>query len=192
MPRPLRAPTVRGMSQRNGFTLVEMLASVGILGVVVATAAPYLRSVGAASTLAAFTDGFFTHLHLARSEAIKRRGPVVLCKSADGQACTTAGGWEQGWIVFGDADGDGARDLAEPVLGRGAALQPGFRLRGNLNVSSYVQFMPTGATRTSTGAFQAGTLTVCRASSEPTEARQIVLNAVGRPRQQKLALEHCD
>jgi type IV fimbrial biogenesis protein FimT len=180
-------------SQRtHGFTLVEVLVVGTILGVVAATAAPYLRSVGAASTLAAFTDGFFTHLHLARSEAIKRRGPVVLCKSADGKACSLAGGWEQGWIVFGDADGDGMRDPEEPVLGRGVPLQPGFLLHGNLNVSRYVQFMPTGATKTSSGAFQAGTLTVCRASPERTEARQIVINAVGRPRQHKLTLERCD
>lgn len=181
------------MSTRNdGFTLVEVLVVVAILGVAAAAAAPYLRSAGAASTLAAFTDGFFTHLHLARSEAIKRRGPVVLCKSADGDVCATAGGWEQGWIVFADADGDGTRAEEEPVLGRGVPLQPGFRLRGNLNVSRYVLFTPSGATKTSSGAFQAGTLTVCRASQEPTEARQIVINAVGRPRQQKLTLEHCD
>lgn len=176
----------------HGFTLVEVLVVIAILGAVAAAAAPYLRSVGSTSTLAAFTDGFFTHLHLARSEAIKRRGPVVLCKSADGEACAATGGWEQGWIVFGDTDGDGTRAEAEPVLGRGVALQPGFRLRGNLNVSRYVLFMPSGATKTSSGAFQAGTLTVCRASLEATEARQIVINAVGRPRQQKLTLEHCD
>lgn len=182
------------MSNRHtrGFTLVEALVVLAILGVAAAAAAPYLRSVGAASTLTAFTDGFFTHLHLARSEAIKRRGPVVLCKSADGEACAGAGGWDQGWIVFGDADGDGTRAQEEPVLGRGEPLQPGFRLRGNLNVSRYVLFTPSGATKTSSGAFQAGTLTVCRASIEPTEARQIVINAVGRPRQQKLTLEHCD
>ena len=179
-------------TRNDGYTLVEVLAVVSIVGVITSAAAPYLRSVGGGSTLAAFTDGFFTHLHLARSEAIKRRGPVVLCKSADGEACAAAGGWEQGWIVFGDADGDGTRTAEEPVLARGAALQPGFRLRGNLNVSRYVLFTPSGGTKTSSGAFQAGTLTVCRASPEPTEGRQIVINAVGRPRQQKLTLEHCD
>ena len=59
------------------------------------------------------------------------------------------------------------------------------RLSGNQNVSRYVSFTPTGATRLIGGGFQAGTLTVCRESAEAGEARQIILNAVGRPRVQR-------
>ena len=46
-----------------------------------------------------------------------------------------------------------------------------------------------GATKLVGGGFQAGTLTLCRQSGRAGEGRQIILNAVGRPRVQKVALE---
>jgi type IV fimbrial biogenesis protein FimT len=54
-----------------------------------------------------------------------------------------------------------------------------------------VSFEPSGATRTVGGAFQAGTLTLCRQSVASNEARQIILNAVGRPRVQRLEIASC-
>jgi type IV fimbrial biogenesis protein FimT len=176
---------------QGGFTLVELLVTLCVVGVVTGIAVPYARSFGASMTLGAFSNGYLSHLHLARSEAIKRNGAVALCKSRDGASCADAGGWDQGWIVFQDANGDGVREPGEQLIQRADALPDGFHLRGNLNVTRYVLFTPSGATRTAAGAFQAGTLTVCRHSMQQTEARQIILNAVGRPRLQKLLLENC-
>lgn len=177
---------------RRGFTIVELLAVVCIAGVLAAVAVPIGRSFGLSSSLSAFAHAFLSHLQLARSEAIKRRSPVVLCKSADAVSCASAGGWDQGWIVFHDANGNGLREADEQVIQKIEAMPLGLRLQGNLNVARYVAFMPNGATRTTSGAFQAGTLTLCRASSGPAEGRQVVINAVGRPRLQKVPLASCD
>lgn len=178
-------------SRSRGFTLVEMLAVLCIAAVLLAMAVPLGRNFGLSSSLSAFSHAFLSHLHLARSEAIKRGSPVVLCKSADGNSCASTGGWEQGWIVFHDGNGNGLRDHGEQVIQKLEALPLGLRLQGNLNVARYVSFAPSGGTRAATGAFQAGTVTLCRASAEPTEARQVILNAVGRPRLQKVALASC-
>jgi type IV fimbrial biogenesis protein FimT len=70
-------------------------------------------------------------------------------------------------------------------------LSSSMRLTGNQNVARYVSFTPTGSTRLIGGGFQAGTLTACRLSPFGGEARQIVLNAVGRPRVQKSAVSSC-
>ena len=183
--------SAHGFRWRHGYTLTEVLVTLALAALLSTAAFSVARSVGASMKLAAFSNGFLAHLQLARSEAIKRRGPVVLCKSTDGTACAADGGWDQGWIVFEDANGNGTREAPEPVLQQLGGLPPGFRLQGNLNVARYVSFAPTGATRTSAGAFQAGTLTICRVSGEPTQARQIVINAVGRPRVQKLELPSC-
>lgn len=170
---------------------METLAVLCVAGVLAAVAMPAARSFGQSAKLSASSGDFLTHLHLARSEAIKRRTAVVMCKSSDGQACGTNGGWEQGWIVFQDRNGNGARDPGEALLQHVQRLPAGFRLRGNLNVARYVSFVPSGATRTAGGAFQAGTITACFQSPAPTEARQIVINAVGRPRVQKVVLPDC-
>ena len=175
----------------QGFTLVESLVTLCIAGVAVGVCAPLASKVGASMRLSSASNGLLADLYLARSEAIKRNGSVVLCNSADGETCAGAGGWEQGWIVFGDTDGDAVRGSGEPVLQRVAAMPHGVRVAGNPTVRRYVSFHPTGSTRQPSGAFQAGTLTVCQASEAPGEARLIVLNAAGRPRVQKTTVAAC-
>lgn len=173
-----------------GFTLIELLAVVAVLAVLLGLAVPWAAAIGGSARLSAFSNAFVGHLRLARSEAIKRNARVVLCKSADGQGCASSGGWDQGWIVFHDADNDGARDAGEAIIDRSEALPGGLHFAGNLHVSRYVSFSPTGGTRLVSGAFQAGTLTLCRGAGQ--EGRQIVLNSVGRPRIEKLNVSACD
>ncbi|HSH90159.1 MAG TPA: GspH/FimT family pseudopilin [Ramlibacter sp.] len=178
-------------SRARGFTLIEMLAVVAILGVLACVSIPSMKTAFNSIKLSSATNVFVSGLHLARSEAIKRNARVVLCKSANGDTCSTAGGWEQGWIVFHDANNNGARDPQEAIIQREQPLSASLRLTGNLNVAKYVSFVPTGATKLTGGAFQAGTLTVCRHSADAVEGRQIVLNAVGRPRVLKASLASC-
>ena len=188
---PARKPGLASRSKARGFTLVEMLAVVAIMGVLACVSLPSMKTTFESIKLSSATNVFVSGLHLARSEAIKRNSRVVICKSADGQVCSTSGGWEQGWIVFHDANNNGLREPAETIIQREQPLAASLRLTGNLNVAKYVSFVPSGATKLVGGAFQAGTLTVCRHSADAGEARQIVLNAVGRPRVQKTAVTSC-
>lgn len=168
-----------------------MLVVLGIASTLLVTAAPSLRAIGDSMRLTAASDAFLAHLYLARSEAIKRRARVVVCKSSDGVTCSTAGGWEQGRVVFHDANNNGLLDAGEKVIAAEDRLHPELRLTGNANVSRYVSFDPSGTTRQVGGGFQAGTLTLCRQGLARNEARQIVLNALGRPRVQKVHLDEC-
>jgi type IV fimbrial biogenesis protein FimT len=43
---------------------------------------------------------------LSRSYAIRHASEVVMCKSHDQISCSRTGGWDQGWIIFSDPDGD--------------------------------------------------------------------------------------
>lgn len=185
------APALRRRASR-GFTLIELMVTLSVVGVLLAVSVQFTRAMLDSMRLSAFTNTFVAQLYLARSEAIKRNKPVAMCKSGDGASCSVGGGWEQGWILFHDTNNNGLRDAQEEVVHRLAAMPAGFRLVGNLNVARYVSFAANGATRTTTGAFQAGTLTACRQSLEATEARQIVINAVGRPRVQKVAVASCE
>src|SRR4051794_16741120 len=149
----------------RGFTLIELLVVVAIAAILLGTAVPSFRGVIRAAKLGSATDSLFSSLLLARSEAAKRHSRVVLCKSADGTNCATRGGWEQGWIVFHDANNNGSRDPGEQVVWHVQAMPGDMRLSGNLNVAKYVSYAPTGETKLASGAFQAGTITLCDASS---------------------------
>jgi type IV fimbrial biogenesis protein FimT len=189
---PLRPAGQRPFNLRTaGFTLLELLVAVTAALVLLLVAAPSLNAAVTSMKLTSTSNNFLSHIYLARSEAIKRNGRVVLCKSADGATCASSGGWEQGWIVFHDTNNNGVIDAGELVIARQQALPAAFKLTGNQNVAKYVSFEPTGSTRLVGGGFQAGTLTLCRQSATSNEARQIILNAVGRPRVQKLQITSC-
>ena len=141
--------------------------------------------------LSSASNDLFGSLLVARSEAIKRSGRVVVCTSADGISCTAAGGWEQGWIVFHDSNNDGMHGGGEPVIQHVQALALELRVTGNLNVAHYVSYAPTGASRLLGGGFQSGTLTLCRQSEGAGEARQIIISSSGRPRIRKSQVAAC-
>jgi type IV fimbrial biogenesis protein FimT len=178
-------------SSARGFTLVELLTVLAVVAVLVSVSLPALGTAADSVKLSSASNAFFSSLHLARSEAINRHGRVVLCKSPDGLSCAEHGGWQQGWLMFHDANNNAALDGGESVIQRAEALDASLRLTGNLNVSKYISFAPSGAAKLVSGGFQAGTLTACRLSAEGGEARQIILNAVGRPRLVKTSVAIC-
>jgi type IV fimbrial biogenesis protein FimT len=186
-----RTARLRRKRAAAGFTLLEMLVSLAVVAVLVKVAVPSLNPVIESVKLSSATNLFVSGLILARGEAIKRNSRVALCKSLDGLSCAADGGWEQGWIVFHDANNNSLRENSESILRRAMPLSSSLRLTGNQNVGRYVSFAPSGATKLISGGFQAGTLTVCRHSTQAGEARQIILNAVGRPRVQRTAVDSC-
>lgn len=182
------------MDERSGcagFTLIELLTVVAVASVLLSLAAPAMSNMANSMRLSTAGNSFFSSLLLARSEAIKRNARVVVCKSATGDACASTGGWEQGWIVFHDVNNNAALDAGEVILSREQALPQPIRLTGNGPVISYVSYTPMGKTSFASGAFQAGTFTVCPESATRVEARQIVISSAGRPRTVKTTVEHC-
>lgn len=186
-------PTDRFLFARcsRGYSLAELLVSLSVLAILLCVAIPNFVRLGDSMRLTAVANDLLAQLHLARSEAIKRNARAALCKSPDGVVCNTAGGWEQGWILFHDANNNGSREALEPVIRRMDALPADLRLRGNLHVARYVSFAGTGATKTTSGAFQAGTLTLCRQSAQPQEGRELVISAVGRLRIRRTMVASC-
>jgi type IV fimbrial biogenesis protein FimT len=174
-----------------GFTLVELLMTLCVAAVLFSVAVPSVSSVVHSVQVSGASNAFLASLRLARSEAFKRGGRVVLCKSGGGHACALAGGWEQGWIMFHDLDSDGALSDGELVLERAQPLPAGIRFTGNQNVARYVSFVSVGGTRMAPGGLQAGTLTLC-SPAHPADARHIVLNSAGRTRVEKVSLTACD
>lgn len=175
----------------KGYTLIELLVALGLLTSLMAWAVPSLSDVIHAVRVHTGTQALANSLALARSEAVKRNARVVMCKSAQGAACEPGAGWEQGWIVFHDLNSNGVVDAGEHVLHREAAMPTALRMSGNTPVSQYVLYTPYGRTKQVSGAFQAGTFTVCTNSGKRVQARQVVINSVGRARVASASLTQC-
>jgi type IV fimbrial biogenesis protein FimT len=174
-----------------GFTLIELMIVIAVASILAGSAIPSMKSMLRSVRLSSATNDFVGALTLTRSEAIIHHGRAVMCKSQDGGSCAASGGWEQGWIIFHDADGDGIRDASEPIVTRQQALGPGVKVTGNQNVARYISYSPSGVTRLQGGGFQAGTVVVCNQSAKAAEAREIVLSSSGRPRVQKVVVQTC-
>ena len=136
-------------------------------------AVPALSAAFDSMRLRAANQALFVALQLTRSEAIKRGGRVVLCKSASGTDCSRRGGWEQGWIVFHDVNNNARVDAGEAVLQREPRLAGALRFSGNNLVESYVSYTALGHASMIGGGMQMGTLTVCQPHAK-VPARQIV------------------
>ncbi len=83
---------VRLTPRRTGFTLIEMMLTLVVLGILTTLALPsFSNLVARHRTKSAATD-LYVALVKARSEAVKRNAAVTLAPSA--------GGWQAGWQVL--------------------------------------------------------------------------------------------
>jgi type IV fimbrial biogenesis protein FimT len=128
----------------SGFTLMDLLVTLTVLGILVAVGIPSFSSVIRNNRIAANTNELVTSLTYARSEAMKRGDVVAVCPSADGENCADSNDWSTGWFVFIDNNADGARDADETLLQAWPAIEDVLELESEPLQS--VQYASTGLT----------------------------------------------
>ncbi len=150
-------------NRQGGFTLVSLLISVSIMGILLAVGIPYFQSSALRSTLGAYTNHLNAGAKLARSEAMKRKTIIAICPSTDGSTCTT-GNWNQGWIVYDQSTAE--------VIQRQQALDSNYIIDSTLD---NIVFQPDG-----TSASQAN-ITICRAQPSAGDLEHVLtISATGR------------
>lgn len=128
-----------------GSSFIEVLVVLSILAILLAIAAPDLTSVIRNGRLNSQNSQLVYSLNLARSEAVKRMLPAVVCRGSVAAGCGGAGAWESGWIVFADRNENGVYDapvdgVGDELLEAGGGLQSGFTLRASSAIPGLIRF----------------------------------------------------
>lgn len=175
-------PIIRAMRRQAGFTILELMIVVAIVGVLGSLALAGLREWNLAARRTAAVSDFLASMHIARSEAVKRNVRVGVCPADDpadaNTKCSGSKDWAGGWIVFVDSDGDIDRAADEEILGTTAALGGVWTLiSANSDVS--LDFRPNGRVEMSTLKTLAD-FSLCD-DRGPAEGRVISISNSGRP-----------
>jgi type IV fimbrial biogenesis protein FimT len=148
----------------RGFTMIEGLVVLAVAAVLLGVAAPDFSRTLSERALAVQASQFMSALRFARSEAVKRGQPVVVCASdaaAPGVRCQPEGraDWRAGWIVFVDPAGDEGPEPARLLRVQqpfartggieGTRSEMTFTAAGfSVNAASHFRFQPPGGAKT--------------------------------------------
>jgi type IV fimbrial biogenesis protein FimT len=176
------------MNRQKGFTLLELLTTVGVATVLVSVAVPSFTNLTLNSRRASSINELVGALHFARNSAVTRNERVTVCASSNGTACAAVG-WNEGWVVFADGNGNQSVDFGETVFRAGAEVQ------GISVVSSefpnFFIYRPNGRVMGAAAATNSGDFTICdRRGAE--YANVVIVDMSGRPRLSKTMIDGSD
>ncbi len=160
-------------TKQTGFTLIELMVTIAVLGILLSIGIPSYQNMVLNSRITAQANQVITALNYARSEAVKRAAPATVCSTNGGAACAGSTNWSTGWLVFADANENGAVDGGEAILRVWPALNTGNTLN-KTGIHTRVTFAATG--------FSAGFMTTFNLcdTNGVSGSRTITINATGR------------
>lgn len=149
----------------QGFSLIELMVTIAVAGLLAAVAVPSMVGFVNTSRLASASEELSASLQLAKSEAVRRNRPVTVCGGTDGSdVCANGAAWEQ---ILVRHDGGGVGDPA--VIRR-------FELPGSVDVESsaeQITFRPSGTVAAEV------TLTACMPTTNPSANARVITLMLG-------------
>ena len=179
----------------RGFTVPEILISLGIIAIMLSLAVPGVSSTIKENRLAGTLNSVVTDIHFARSEAVKRDVRVIMCRSKNPNLnVPTCSGdektWTTGYIIFAD-DGNYVNNTfdngTDILLRRGQEATSGVSMRTNWTMNNNLEFNPNGTTNEA-----GGTAMMAICDDRGTDrGRSITIAPTGIPKMKATNIDTC-
>jgi type IV fimbrial biogenesis protein FimT len=181
------------MKKLRGFTLIELMVVIAIVAILAALAAPSFSSIMVKSNVSSAVNTFMADMRFARSEAVRRGGAVIMCRSdapeAASPVCNTddgpgGNGWVSGWIIFEDRDASLNRNTGDQLLRvQGPITSLDTILEGSSGSTKF-QFTAMGRMKSlnSATSLRFGTFASLSNSTAQSLQRRLCINQSGRVR----------
>ncbi|WP_262966493.1 GspH/FimT family pseudopilin [Methylobacter psychrophilus] len=169
-----------------GYTLIEVLVTITIAGILSGIAIPSFTSIIRSNQLTTYANDLVTAFNFARSESVKRGVQLTIRRKG-----LSNGQWEGGWDIFVDLNGNEFLDdtnstpcesntngsLKEDCLLKTyEALPDGYTLRiGTSTYKDYAAYLPSGLSKV----VVSDIFRLCN-GTDNTLSRAIKINAIGR------------
>lgn len=168
----------------SGITIVELVISLAVVAILVTTGIPAYSNFIQSNRLAKSSFDLLVTINLARSEAVKRRTRVVLCRTGNPMATTPSCGgsantWTTGWLVFASGDANNTYEAAtDTLLGIGLVESPNVTVITNSTSNNNLEYNSDGTTNEGGGTAR---FAVCD-NRGGARGRQINVPPHGRPK----------
>lgn len=160
------------MRSAHGFTLVELLVTVALMGILLGIGVPsytFLVSEVRAHTLASDLQDA---LHMARAEAVMSRSRVIVCRrNVGGTACDPGTDWSRGWVIL-------RADASHPTAAV-VRMWGGNQSMAVTGPHAGLSFQPNGMTAT------AASFSISVPECSGPRVRKLVVSLVGTTRRDK-------
>jgi type IV fimbrial biogenesis protein FimT len=103
------------MNRQHGFTLIELMITLGIAAILLTAAVPSFNTTIKNNRLITQTNLLVSSISLARSEAVKHGRTATVCVNSAQPVvqCTAETNWELGWMVWVDLNTNNQPDPGE-------------------------------------------------------------------------------
>ena len=139
-------------SSNIGISIVELVVSLAIVSILMTAGVPAFSSFIQSNRLSESSFDMLATINLARTEAVKRRTRVVLCRSADPTLTTPSCGggantWTTGWLVFASGDNNSTYEAGtDTLLGMGLVGSTSLAIVTNSTSNNNLEYNSDGTT----------------------------------------------